>query len=128
MAKNTSGLTEEIGTTQYLVKQHRDEFVIELPSNWKITFASVNPTSAHAAVRDGYCLRVYEMPGEKLKAVFDSVISVRDMSIPLARKIKVETGSSSWVKDSSGNFKQETDVTVESSLVLETGEGNPFEA
>lgn len=108
---------------KYLIKQHRDEFVIEVPENWKVTFASVNPASQMAG-RDGHCVRVYEMPGSKLRAVFDSAVSLRDLSIPLARKVKSEVGQSSWSKDSEGNFSQSKDIKVDTTLVLEPGDAD----
>lgn len=107
---------------KYLIKQDRDEFVIEIPENWKVTFASVNPASNGPLGRDGYCVRVYEMPGSKLRAVFDSARSLRDLSIPLARKVKSEVGTASWNKDSQGNFSETTDVKVDARLVLDSGE------
>lgn len=111
--------------TKYLIKQPHDEFVIEIPSDWKITFASVNPASN--GMRDTHCVRVYEMPGSKLRAVFDSAIAIRDLSIPLARRTKTEVGSATWHTDSAGNFEAQTKVEVDSRLILEPGvDGSPF--
>jgi hypothetical protein len=111
--------------TKYLIKQDRDEFVIEIPSDWKITFATVNPASN--GMRDSHCVRVYEMPGSKLRAVFDSAVAIRDLSIPLARKAKTEVGSATWHTDSAGNFESQAKVAVDSRLILEPGiDESPF--
>jgi hypothetical protein len=37
--------------------------------------------------------------GEKLRAVLCDVRGFRDLSIPLARKVESETGSSTWTSD-----------------------------
>jgi hypothetical protein len=115
--------------TKYLVSDSKGDFVIEVPKEgWKITFGFVNP-----AIRDtdgyggkaGHCLRVYE--GKILRAVFGGVTGVRDLAIPLARRIDKQTGSSSWTKDSSGNFTGSQEIKVDSELVLEPGEDDsPF--
>jgi hypothetical protein len=104
---------------KYLVSDTKGEFVIELPSTWKITFSNVNPASGgEPGYRDkSYCLRVWEKK-DVLRAVFCNVIGIRDMAIPLARKVDVQTGSSSWTKDSIGNFESTSKVEVESSLVI----------
>lgn len=109
-------------TIRYLVKASDGEFIIEVPSSWKITFGYVNPgKSSDAYTRgEGHCLRVYE--GEKLRAVYGNVYGFRDLSIPLARKVQKETGSAQWTQDSAGNFEHTTKVEVESELVLEAGE------
>lgn len=99
------------GTTKYLVIQQSGEFVLELPTAWKLTFGAVNP-GAPPHGRDLHCLRVwatYNSGKGELRAVFCDVRGFRDLSIPLARKVNRETGSSSWTMDSAGNFdgKQE---------------------
>ena len=111
-------------TTSYLIKQRNDEVVIQIPSDWKITFAAVNPASTMGN-REDHCVRVYEMPGSKLRAVFDSVISIRDMSIPLARAVKHEVGNRQWTSDSTGNFSETSEVKVDHQLVAEVAP--PFE-
>lgn len=110
---------EEVLHAKYFIRTRTEEFVIEIPRDWKLTFASVNPASAHGASQ-GYCIRVYEMPNEKLRAVFDSAISFRDVTIPLARKIKSEIGNSKWETDSMGNFQETREVQVDHQLVPET--------
>jgi hypothetical protein len=109
---------------KYLVSDDRGEFVIEIPAEgWKITFGYVNP-----AVRDdvgmagrgrGHCLRIYEGK-DKLRAVFGNVTGIRDLAIPLARKIEKQTGSSKWTQDSMGNFDGAQSVKVE--FELEAGD------
>lgn len=90
----------------YLISNSDGDFVIEIPATWKVTFAYVNPESGS---RDGYgrqahCVRVWE--GEKLRAVFGNCTGLRDLSIPLARKV-VQTESEAHYKgDSLGNFEQ----------------------
>lgn len=113
--------------TKYLVTDTKGEFVIELPSDWKVTFSNVNPASGgDAGYRDkSYCLRVWE-PKEKLRAVFSNVLAVRDMAIPLARKIEKQTGSATWSHDSMGNFEGTRSTAVDREFVLEAGEDTPF--
>lgn len=106
---------------KYLIKQRSDEVVIEIPRSWKITFANVNPAS-NMGGGNGHCVRVYEMPGNHLRAVFDSVIAIRDLSIPLARRVRSEVGNSSWSRDSAGNFDSSTTVNVDETFVLEPGD------
>lgn len=113
---------EVVGTIKYLVKEgggrgSSSQFVIEIPANWKVTFSSVNPNS-QGMRGDGYCLRVYE--GEKLRAVYCDIVAFRDLSIPMAREIRRETGSSSWENDSDGNFSESRSVSVDRQLVTET--------
>lgn len=106
--------------SKYLIRADREEFVIEIPRKWKVTFASVNPASN--APGRSYCVRVYEMPGSQLRAVFDGATSLRDLAIPLARKVKSEVGNASWNKDSAGNFSETTEIKVDSQLVVDTSE------
>ena len=120
--RKTVTRTEEVKLTKYLVKTSggrggTEEQIIEIPEMWKLTFASVNPAAAHDRSMNGYCLRIYE--GDRLRAVFDSVISFRDVSIPLVRQIKTEMGSAKWEKDSVGNFKEEREVKLDFQLLAE---------
>lgn len=111
--------------TEYLIKTRNDDFAIKIPTSWKITFSTVNPASQGGRM-DGYCVRVYEMPGTKLRAVFDSVTSIRDMSIPLSRKTKSEVGTASWQRDDAGS-KEEREVKRETKFTLEPGSSeSPF--
>ena len=104
---------------KYLCKTTSDNFLIELPESWKITFAGVNPSNSQ---REAHCIRVYD--GTKLRAVYDNVKSFRDMSIPYAKENRKETGSSTWESDSEGNFSKNVDVKVDRQLV--SGDG-PFD-
>jgi hypothetical protein len=110
---------------KYLVLGRNGDFVIEVPAHWKLTFGYVNPASSGGGgFKEGHCLRCWE--GEKLRAVFGDVTGFRDMAIPLARKVQKETGSAEWTRDSLGNFKESRDGNVETSLVLESSEDDPF--
>ena len=100
-------MSDEPALIQYLVTTATGEFVIELPPTFKVTFGAVNPGGNPQGMsgRDLHCLRVWESK-DKLRAVFCDVRGIRDLSIPLARKIHKETGSAEWTRDSSGNFEQ----------------------
>jgi hypothetical protein len=106
-----------------LVKRDRGgDFTIEVPADWKVTFGAVNPGSPPHG-RDLHCLRIWE--GEKLRAVFCDVRGFRDLSIPLAVKISKETGSASWVQDSTGNFERSEKRQIESRFEDTDGEPEP---
>lgn len=98
---------------KYLVTGARGDFVIELPPTWKVTFGAVNP-GGPVNGRDMHCLRVWETK-EKLRAVFCDIRGIRDLSIPLARKIEKQTGSSEWTRDSVGNFEESSRAEIETS-------------
>lgn len=119
---------EEERKVKYLVLQGNEEIIIEVPSDWKLTFGYVNPgkSSDGYSRGEGHCLRVWE--GTKLRAVYGNVRGFRDMDIPLARKVKRETGSATWTMDSEGNFEESKKVEVESKLVLEQADAKdiPF--
>jgi hypothetical protein len=53
---------------------------------------------------------------KELRAVFCDVRGVRDLSLPLARKVERETGSSEWTMDSSGSFERSEKREVEESF------------
>jgi hypothetical protein len=113
---------------KYLVSDTKGEFVIELPPTWKVTFSNVNPAvGGDGGYRDrSYCVRVWEKK-DVLRAVFCNVIGIRDMAIPLARKVEKQTGSSTWSQDSVGNFEGTRKVEVEGGFVLESGDDDsPF--
>jgi hypothetical protein len=98
---------------KYLISAAPTDFVIEVPANWKLTFGAVNPGGNGTPGRYGdlHCLRLWE--GEKLRAVYCDVKGFRDLSIPLARKIDRETGSSEWTSDSLGNFDGRRTIKVD---------------
>lgn len=110
---------------KYLVSG-KNEFVIEVPASWRLTFGYVNPNRSGDGYQrgEGHALRVWE--GEKLRAVYCDVKGFRDLSIPLARKVTKETGSATWTMDSQGNFEEHKKVDVESALMLEAGDDIPF--
>jgi hypothetical protein len=93
-------------TIRYMVNvSGAEDFIMELPSNWRLTFGYVNPARSSDGYNRGeaHCLRVWE--GQKLRAVYGNIIGFRDLSIPLARKVTKETGSAAWTRDSQGNFE-----------------------
>jgi hypothetical protein len=106
----------------YLVQRGgQPDVQLQIKANWKLTFGAVNP-GAPPHGRDLHCLRVWE--GEKLRAVFCDVRGFRDLSIPLARKVEVETGTSTWARDDSGNYEASTKSQLAQHYEIE--EGSPF--
>lgn len=108
-------------TKKYLVLQQSGEIVIELPAEYKLTFGAVNP-GGQMNGRDLHCLRVYDGPNTRtahLRAVYCDVRSFRDLSIPLARKVSRETGSTSWTMDSQGGFDRNESRQIETSDWIE---------
>lgn len=108
----------------YYVSCTDGDFVIEVAADWKVTFGAVNPGGQNMGRHDLHCLRVWE--GEKLRAVFCNVRGVRDLSIPLARKVSKETGSANWTKDSTGSFTEENKREIQSSYVADHPDDIPF--
>ena len=106
---------------KYLVTTARGEFVIELPPFYKLTFGAVNPGGNPQGMsgRDLHCLRIWERhtggKADRLRAVFCDVKGFRDLSIPLARKVEVQTGAAQWTRDDMGNFEQSSRHEIESS-------------
>jgi hypothetical protein len=96
----------------YVSSGRGEDFVLQIKASWKLTFGAVNP-GAPPHGRDLHCLRVWE--GEKLRAVFCDVRAFRDLSLPLARKVSSETGSSEWRQDSDGGFERSSKRQIESS-------------
>jgi hypothetical protein len=116
--------------TKYLVTDDKGDFVIEVPkTGWKITFGYVNPAlrddGGGMGGRRGHCLRVYE--GKDLRAVFGNVTGIRDLAIPLARRVERQVGESRWSMDSAGNFEGSHSVKVDT-LVMGNGAGANDEA
>jgi hypothetical protein len=109
-------------------KERGEDFIIEVESTWKLTFGAVNPGSQMTG-RDLHCLRIYDGPNTKtaaLRAVICDVKGFRDLSIPLARKVSMETGSATWTQDSGGNFERSESRAIESSIVVEDSTDVPF--
>lgn len=114
---------------QYLIsKNDGSDFIIEVPADWKLTFGRVNPALSdergyHSA--NGHCVRVWE--GERLRAVFGDVTGMRDMTIPLARKVVQTESESSYKSDSLGNFEANSSrKLLDQGFVLEPDE-DPFD-
>jgi hypothetical protein len=99
--------SEDVPTIKYLVRCMDGDFIIEIPATWKVTFGAVNPGTGDRSYEGGrlHCVRVWESK-EKLRAVFCNVSGIRDLSIPLARKLTKETGSAEWSMDSDGSFER----------------------
>jgi hypothetical protein len=112
--------------TKYLVTDDKGDFVIEVPKNtgWKITFGYVNPAVRDDGMgrRGGHCLRVYE--GKDLRAVFGNVTGIRDLAIPLARRMERQVGESRWTMDSAGNFEESKSVKVDRFMLPDGDDDN----
>lgn len=118
MARNRQA--DPNATVKYLIKVARaEDFIIEIPAHWKVTFSSVNPTTqSHGG--DAHCVRVWE--GEKLRAVYGNIVGFRDLSIPTMRKVTREAGESTWVDDGMGTFERATKVNRSSEFVSDAVE------
>lgn len=112
---------------QYLVGCTKGDFVIEIPATWKVTFAQVNPDpSGNRGYNDNaHCVRVWE--GEKLRAVFANCIGLRDMSIPLARKVVKTESESEYKSDSLGNFTSASSRKMLDMGFVVEAEDDPFD-
>jgi hypothetical protein len=123
MANRQKDTPDEL-ISYYVQSGRGEDFVLQVKASWKVTFGAVNP-GAPPHGRDLHCLRVWE--GEKLRAVFCDIRGVRDLSIPLMRKVSSETRESTWHQDSQGNFEQASKRLVESSWAEPVGsEDIPF--
>jgi hypothetical protein len=92
---------EPVPKVRYYVRCRDGDFILEIPADYKVTFAAVNPASQMTG-RDLHCMRVYDGPSAQkanLRAVFNNVSGFRDLSLPVARKITRETGSATWARD-----------------------------
>jgi hypothetical protein len=137
MTEEPPSVDELIGeerTIKYLVSTRGGEFVINLPTHYKLTFGAVNPGSPPHG-RDLHCLRVWDGPPSgkgRLRAVFCDVRGFRDLSLPLARKVEVQTGQAQWTRDDLGNFETNERREIQSSWQGEYGplhepsEDDPF--
>lgn len=108
---------------KFYVQCQQGDFVMELPSGWRVTFGAVNPggNSQGMPSRELHCLRVWDGPGKSamLRAVFCDVRGIRDLAIPFARKMVKETGSAEWHRDDLGNFEQSSKRQIEETIVGE---------
>jgi hypothetical protein len=73
--------------TLLVTKRNGDEFQIDIPENWKITFGPtcVGVGKTAGVERIPLCLRIYESDTLQ-RAIFTDVVSFRDMSIPIRIK------------------------------------------
>jgi hypothetical protein len=110
VSKNRQQADEPPDVAYYVSVGRGEDFILTVKANWKLTVGAVNP-GGQVSGRDMHCLRVWE--GEKLRAVFCDVRGFRDLSLPLARKISRETGSSTWTRDDMGNFEQSQKREIE---------------
>jgi hypothetical protein len=108
----------------YYVSCSDGDFVFQIPADWKVTFGAVNPGAGNMGRHDLHCLRIWE--GEKLRGVICNVRGVRDLSIPLMRKVSKETGSASWTRDSTGGFTEQAAAQIETSFEADVIEDIPF--
>lgn len=112
---------------RYYVRCRDGDFVIELPPEYKVTFGAVNP-GAPPHGHDLHCLRVWDGPNAKtahLRAVFCNVSGLRDLSLPVARKVTRETGSASWTRDDDSSLMTEK-RELEHSYATEDPDEIPF--
>jgi hypothetical protein len=125
MAKGKNRQADPDATIKLLVQRRDGNVVIEVPAYWRVTFGYINPSSSGMAAHrgDGHCLRLWE--GEKLRAVLCDVTGFRDLSIPYAKEIRKETGSSEWSHDSTGEFKETVKRKTDRELVVENPD-DPF--
>lgn len=119
MAKTRQRQTETPLIRYLISRSSGGNLLIEIPADWKVTFAQVNPDRSNTRYENhgAHCVRVWE--GEKLRAVFPNSIGLRDLSIPCATEVRRETGSSTWESDSEGNFEKSVKVEVDSTLMIE---------
>jgi len=112
------------GMTRYLISNSRGDFIIEIPSTWRLTFGAVNPGGPTPG-RELHCVRVWEGK-DKLRAVFADCRGIRDLSIPLVRKVERETGSATWTRDDGGNLERQESRTIDAEFVRELEDGPRF--
>jgi hypothetical protein len=95
-----------------------------VPETYRLTFGAVNPGGAMNG-RDLHCVRVWAGK-DKLKAVFADCRGIRDLSIPLVRKVERETGSATWTRDDGGNFERQESRTIDAEFLPELPDGPQF--
>ena len=102
----------------YLLKTHGDgDLKITIPDSYKVTFGPVAP-GAKGYGTGQLALRVYEAEN-KQRAIFTDVISFRDLSIPVERKIKGKKVESKSKSDGRGNRSAQEEIEVDESWVTE---------
>lgn len=74
---------------RYEIETTQDKFRIDIPESWKVTYGLLHPGTRNPNPGQGYTLRIYESE-TKQRAVFQNVISFRDLSIPIMKEIRVQ--------------------------------------
>lgn len=74
---------------------------LTIPESWKVTYGPVSPTGKGYGAEN--CLRIYEDSAkDKQRAIFTSVLSFRDLSIPVQRLLVREKGKEKWEINENG--------------------------
>jgi len=92
-----------------LVRTTDEELRVTIPADFKVTYGRVQPGAR--GYDEGYCLRIYESD-TKQRAVFVNVVSFRDLSIPVQRRVKTVKNSAKSKRDSKGNAELSDKTTV----------------
>lgn len=106
---------EEVKPRTLFLETTDGEFRITIPAGARVTFGPTVPyekkgNSYEPGGPRGYSLRVYQnSKNDSLMAVFGGVRSFRDTSIPHAKLIVREAGTTVWKSDEEG-FKVENEV------------------
>ena len=112
-------VTEAIRT--YEIDTSGGLFRIDIPEDWKVTYAPVSPAGAKGYGGDPtLALRVYEND-TKQRAIFTNVRSFRDLSIPVQRLEVKKKGSDSWEADRNGS-KSSSETVIERRWVPDTND------
>lgn len=101
-------MPDDIRTYEILTKD--GEYELEVPADYKITYAPIQPGRFDHST--GNVLRIYENEN-KQRAMFTNVITFRDKSMPLRKKIKITKQKARDKNDNRGNRESERDVEVE---------------
>lgn len=96
-------------TRELLIQATTEELLLTVPSKWKITFGMLQPGERYS---EGAVLRIYESDKQQ-RAVFRNVVSFRDLSMPLKRKLIKEESKSKRKRDNKGNEVYETETSVD---------------
>ena len=101
-------------TRTLLIETVREELQLEVPAKWKITFGALQPGQSQSYGRDtnGTVLRIYESDKQQ-RAVFRDVLSFRDLSMPLKRRVVTTKENKKGKHDSKGNAEYEAAVEVD---------------
>lgn len=109
-------MSEDIRTYEITLRERGDEQVvrIDVPASHKVTYGLLHPGTKGGYGGDGHVLRIYESD-TKQRAVFQNVLSFRDLSLPMQRLVKEVEVESEHRSDDDGNAKSKarTSVTAE---------------